>query len=100
MFCISVTQIDEAFPARPNGLFIRYIEVDGGALDSPYLSEYPAGYEEIGSGIMDDGAGYVMVVSRFEVRYTVPNCGAGMDLLVGRYDNAEAHVKVERVSRE
>lgn len=40
-----------------------------------------------------------MVVSQFEVRYAVLNCGFGMGLLVGSYDNEiDAPVKVEQVS--
>ena len=85
-----VTQVAGTFPARPNGVSISYVEVDGGVLDAPYLAEYPADNSE---------SPYTMVVSRFEIRYAVLNCGFGMGLILGSYDNeADARVKVEQVS--
>ncbi len=94
-----MTQISGTFPARPNGVAISYVEVDGGALESPFLADYPAG-GEMGNGTLEEPE-YSMVVSRFEVRYAVLDCGFGMELLLGSYDNdPEARVKVEQVSLE
>ena len=94
-----MTQIDGMFPVRPNGVVISYIEVDGGALDSPYLAEYED--REAGSAVMEtESEEYTMVVSRYEVRYVALDCGFGMGLLVGTYDNdINAHVRVEQVSQ-
>lgn len=96
------------FPVRPNGLVVRYILVDGGTLNTPYLSEYPLNGDHesesesesgSGSGMVERGnAGYSMVVSRFQVTYGVPNCGYGIGLLVGSYDNnTEPTIKVDQV---
>ena len=102
-------RVDGMFPVRPNGLVIRYMLVDGGTLDTPHLSECPnnsAQESEPGSGSGSGGgmpeigyAGYSMVVSQFEVTYVVPNCGYGIGLLVGSYDDSmEPTIKVDQVS--
>ena len=96
-----MSRVNGMSPVRPNGLVIRYIEVDGGALDTPYISEYPADDGEFGSGsamMETEYTGYSMVVSRYEVSYAVQDCGYGMGLLVGSYDDSlEESIKVDQV---
>ena len=90
-----MTQIDGAFPARPNGVSISHVNVEGGALAIPYLTSYP---NEMGSTEMDQSP-YTMVVSRFELNYVAIDCGFGIGLLIGTYDSeAGSCVKVEQVS--
>ncbi len=73
------------------------MEVDGGALDTPYLSENP---DDSDAMAVMDNTGYSMVVSQFQVRYAVLDCGFGMGLLVDCYDeNNEARIQVEQVSQ-
>lgn len=92
-----MSQIDDQFPARPNGVVINYFEVDGGILDIPMLIERGSGMN--GSQSALDDPVYSMVVSTFEVSYGVMECGFGIGLLIGYYDNISAGVvTVEQVS--
>lgn len=83
---LAVSRVVTQFPVRPNGVTVNYFSVDGGVLDSPMLVE-----PSTGSG------GYSMVVSRFEVGFNALDCGYGIGLLVGGYNDNTA-VAVERVS--
>ena len=81
-----MSRVATQFPVRPNGVTINYFAIDGGALDYPTLVEPST-----------EGEGYSMVVSRFEVGFNVLDCGYGIGLLVGSYDDDTA-VAVDRVS--
>lgn len=90
-----MTQIDSTFPARPNGVTLSNVVVEGGALDEPHLTNYPGAEDEVGSTEMQSP--YTMAVSRFELSYTARDCGFGIGLLIGTYDN-DLNITVEQVS--
>ena len=84
-------------PARPNGVVINYMLVDGGLLEEPLLSNhYQLGMDDTEYTGSEDHQ-YSMVVSRFQVTYFVHNCGFGIGLLTGCYDNTDIPVLVNQV---
>ena len=116
----TVTRRAQAPPISPNGISVKYIEVEGGILDTPLLLNFSFPVEshlstesdsnnDTGSGgsggsgmvynvTMDTNAtdslvlerDFLLVVSTFRVTYTVNNCGFGMEPLVGYYSNMDA----------
>lgn len=84
-----MTRIATQFPVQPNGVVINYMEVEGGVLDLPQLITSSSG----------NGTEYSMVVSQFNVTFSVLDCGYDIGLLAGSYDSGEA-VAVEQVHTE
>ena len=78
---------------RPNGVVISYVQVVGGILSQPTLLNRSQ------SETNSTNPYFSMVVSRYNVTYSVLDCGFGIGLLTGSYDNNNP-VRVEQVSHE
>ena len=94
---ISVTQT--ASPASPGSVTVNYVNVMGGLLEQPILSNSsrPNQIEppETGSGSgLQPEPDYSMIWGRYQVIYTVRDCGHGMSLLQGVYQLRERDTQV------
>ena len=82
-------------PISPGGVRLSGITVTGGYKDPPIVMATDAltPHQEFSFNPIP-----MLVVSVFHVNYTVENCGAGMTLLEGRYDQSNSsNVLVSRV---
>ncbi len=80
----AVSRVDNLPPAQPNGVVINYIEVEKETLTRPLL--------------YNRGDQHIMVLSNYRVSYSVHDCGAGMGLLTGSYDDTnKTALRVTRV---
>ena len=100
---ISVTQT--ASPASPGSVTVNYVNVMGGLLEQPILSNSsrPNQIEppETGSGSgLQPEPDYSMIWGRYQVIYTVRDCGHGMSLLQGVYQLRErdSQVRTKRIA--
>ena len=107
----SVTQT--ASPARPGSVTVNYVNVMGGLLEQPVLSnssrpnqlEHEPTESGSGSGsglqpkAMDSSSDpdYVMIWGRYRVIYTVHDCGNGLSLLQGLYQSQEHDFQIAQV---
>ena len=99
----SVTQT--ASPASPGSVTVNYVNVMGGLLEQPLLSNSsrPNQIEpqEPGSGSgLQPEPDYSMIWGRYRVIYTVRDCGHGMSLLQGVYQLQErdSQVRTKRIA--
>lgn len=103
---VFVTPVSRQFgPARPNGVVISDVTVEGGALEEPVvdigMNLSGSNLSEIGSSSGDfNKSGDVMyfsvVVSCYVITYTAQDCGFGMGLLQDR-NQEPAHSVLEIV---
>lgn len=87
-----VTQTE--FPVSPGGVQIADVAITGGYNTPPVLTTSLSGMEQD----LYFGPIPMLVVSSFQVNYTVENCGSGISLLEGNYDQSNSsEVLVQRV---
>jgi len=94
----SVTRV--APPARPGSVTVNYIDVTGGLLEQPEIcnSSRPNQHEVSSSGTTSQAGfdpSYIMIWGRYQVVYTVRECGNGMSLLQGFYQIGSQSTRVD-----
>lgn len=88
--------IQTGVPVTPGGVQLSDVTVTGGYNTPPRVTEV-----DVGSGVdleLEFGSIPMLIVSSFQVNYTVENCGSGMSLLQGNYDQSDlSNVLVHRI---
>ncbi len=75
-------------PVWPNNIAIRHVTVSGGMLSSPLLTT------TTGTGMK-----HTMAIAQFQIRYHVPDCEVGIEVIQSNGSDAEK-VEISRVSME